>query len=76
MIALNKQRQEHNNLVTNQRAKPNESMRAPRASNLLNPITQIRINRVVIEDYYHMTTIYENMRWMKLTHILSVFIKA
>ena len=26
---------------------------------------------VVIEDYYHMTTIDENMNWMKITHLFS-----
>ena len=29
------------------------------------------MNKVVIEDFYNMTTIDENMNWMKLTHVLS-----
>jgi hypothetical protein len=29
------------------------------------------MNKVVIEDFYHMTTMDENMNWMKLTHSLS-----
>ena len=28
---------------------------------------------VVIEDYYHMTTMTENVNWMKLTHLLLIF---
>ena len=28
---------------------------------------------VVITDYYHMTTVDENVNWMKITHILSTF---
>ena len=50
-------------------------MRAPRASSLLKPRTQIqtltRRHMVVIEDYDHMKTIIENVTWMKLTHLLS-----
>ena len=29
---------------------------------------------MIIEDYYHMTTIDENMKWMKLTHLLQIFL--
>ena len=28
---------------------------------------------IVIEDYYHMTTIIENVNSMKLTHLLLIF---
>ena len=31
------------------------------------------MDRVVIEDYYHMTTIDENINWMKLIHLSSIF---
>lgn len=29
------------------------------------------MNKVVVEDYYHMTIVNENMNWMKSTHLLS-----
>ena len=29
------------------------------------------MNKVVIEDYDHVTIMYENLNWMKLTHLLS-----
>ncbi len=32
------------------------------------------MDKVVIEDYYHMTTMDENVNWMKLAHLLSIFI--
>ena len=32
-----------------------------------------RMDRVVIENYYYMTTIDENVYWMKLTHLLAIF---
>ena len=32
-----------------------------------------RMGMVVIMNYYHMTTMDENMNWMKLTHMLSTF---
>ena len=35
--------------------------------------TPRRMNEVVIEDYYHMTTIDENVNWMELAHLLSSF---
>ena len=31
------------------------------------------MNKVVIKDYNHMTTMDENMNWMKVTHVLSNF---
>ena len=35
--------------------------------------TLTRTDLVAIEDYDHMTIMDENMKWMKLTHLLSVF---
>jgi hypothetical protein len=32
--------------------------------------TLTRIDRVDIEDYYHMTLVDKNVNWMKLTHLL------
>ena len=32
-----------------------------------------RINKVVIEDYYYLTIMDENVNWMELTHLLSIF---
>ena len=32
-----------------------------------------KVDKVVIEDCYHMTTLNEVMNWMKLTHLLLVF---
>jgi hypothetical protein len=29
------------------------------------------MDKIVIEDFYHMTTINENMNWMKLTYVMS-----
>ena len=33
--------------------------------------TLTRMDRVIIEDYYHVTLVDENLNWMKLTHPLS-----
>ena len=33
--------------------------------------TLTRMDKVVIEHFYHMTTMDENMNWMELTHLLS-----
>ena len=33
--------------------------------------TPTRMDKVIIEDYYHMTTMDENMNWMKLTNQFS-----
>jgi len=48
---------------------------APRAFNLQKRRTQMqtltRMNMVQIEDYYHMTTLNENVNRMKLIHLLS-----
>ena len=32
-----------------------------------------RMDKVVLKDYYHMTTMDENVNWLKLTHLLSIF---
>jgi hypothetical protein len=32
-----------------------------------------RMNKVVIGHYYYMTIMDENVNWMKLTHLLSMF---
>ena len=50
-------------------------MRASKAS-WVKPILQMRsltiMDMVVIVDYYQVTTIDENMNWMKLTRLLSI----
>ena len=35
--------------------------------------TLTRMDKVVIEDYHHMTTIDVDVNWMKLTHLLLIF---
>ena len=35
--------------------------------------TPIRMDKVVIEDYYHLTTMDENMNWIELTNLLCQF---
>ena len=35
--------------------------------------TLTKMDMVVIEDYYHTTTMNKNVNWMKLTHLLSNF---
>ena len=32
------------------------------------------MDKVVVQDYYHVTTMDENVNWMKLAHLLSIFI--
>ena len=34
--------------------------------------TPTRMDKVVIKDYYHMTTVDENVNGMKLTNLLSI----
>ena len=64
-IASNKQRQEHINLATIQRAYHKGAH--DRFKNLLfvKPRTQMqtltRMDKVLVKDYYHMTTMDENM---------------
>ena len=52
-------------------------MRAPRTSSMEKPRAQMRTltrkHMVVIEDDDHIKTMDENMKWMKLTHLLSFF---
>ena len=46
-------------------------------SSLLKPKTHMQsipsMDMIVIEDYYHMTTMGENVNWMNLAHLLSMF---
>ena len=35
--------------------------------------TLTRMNKVVIEDYYHMTKMDENILWMKLIYLFLIF---
>ena len=34
--------------------------------------TPTRMDKVVIEDYYHMTVLNKNANWMELSHLLSI----
>ena len=73
-IASNKQRQEHNNLATMRRAKLKGARKHSKSLQIQKPWTQMqtltRMNKAVIKDYYHMTTMYENVNWMEVTHLL------
>ena len=35
--------------------------------------TLTKFDKVVIEDYYHMTTMVKNVNWIKQTHLLLIF---
>ena len=35
--------------------------------------TPKRMDKVVVEDYYHMTIMDENVNWMELAHLFSIF---
>ena len=35
--------------------------------------TPTKMDKVVIEDFYHMTIMDENFNWMELTHLLSIY---
>ena len=63
MIASNKQRQEHKNLATIQREKLKGAWALQ--EHVASPITQLqtltRMNKGVIEDYYQMTIMNENV---------------
>jgi hypothetical protein len=76
-IAPNKQILKHNNLATIQRKTNQGSLWCPRALNLWKPRTKLQtlttMDIVIIEDYYHMTTIDEYACWMKWTHLLWKF---
>ena len=39
-------------------------------------INKFLLHRQVIGDYYHMTTMDENVKWMKLAHLLSFFLST
>ena len=73
----NKQRQEHNSLALICGAKTQENPWALQEPHGYNPKSQMqtltRLDKVVIEDYYHMTIINENVYYMKLAHLLSNF---
>ena len=49
-------------------------LQEPLVCNILEPQmhTPTRMDKVVIRDYYHMTTMDEYVNWMELTHFLSV----
>ena len=63
MIISNKQRHEHNNLVTIQRTKLKETHERSKNFHSLELKTKMktltRMGNVVIEDYYHMTKMDE-----------------
>ena len=73
-IASNKQRQEHNNLATMRRAQLKGAHKHSKSLQIQKPWTQMqtltRMNKAVIEDYYHMITMDENVNWMEVTHLL------
>ena len=76
MIASNKQRQRHNYLAAIQRGKKlygahelSKSLYFVKSRTQMRTLT--RMDKVVKEDYYHMTLMDENTNWMKFTHILS-----
>ena len=73
-IASNKQRQKHNNLASIESANLKGAHERSKSLQFVKPRTQMhiltRMNKVVIEDFYHMTTMDEDVNWMKLTHLL------
>ena len=81
MVASNKQRQEHNNLATIQRLASKTqgspwALQEPLACLKTQMPTLTRMDKEVIEDYYQMTTLNENVNWMKQTHWLPNFHKT
>ena len=66
-IILNKQRQPHNNLATIRRANLKGAYEHSKKLQFVN-----YIDNVVIEDYYHVTTMNANVTWMKLTRLLAI----
>ena len=74
MAASHKQRQEHNNLATTQRATLKRARECSESPWMEKPITQMhpltRVDKVVIEDYYHMATMDENVSRIKQTHLI------
>ena len=78
-IASNKQKQEPTNLTLVCRAQLKEAHEhlkslVDKKKNKFKTRTQMqtltRMDRVVIKNYYHITTMDENVCWMKLTHLL------
>ena len=74
MITSNKQRQEHNNLATIRRQKFKGAYERSKSLQFIKHGTKMqtltRMDKVVINDYYHMTTLDEIMNLMTLTHLL------
>ena len=68
--------QEHNNLVTIQRAKLKGTHELSESLWFVKLKIQMQtptiMNKVFIEDYYHMTKIDENVNWIKPMHLLSI----
>ena len=75
MIASSKQRQEHNNLTTIQREKlkgvHEHSMSLQLQKTQNQNATLTRMDKVVIENYYHMTIMDENVNYMELANLSS-----
>ena len=75
-FAPSKQRPEHEYLATIRRAKLKGAYDVQEPSirkNLLykcKPL-QIKMEMILIKNYYHMTSMDENVNWMKQTHLLS-----
>ena len=74
-ISFNIQGQEHNNLTTILGEKLKGAHERSKSFQFVKPKIQMQtltlMNKVVIEDYCHMTIISEIANWMKLTHLLS-----
>ena len=75
IIVSSKQRQEHNNLATIQRANLKAAHERHKSLKFVKLRTQMqtltRMSKVVIEDYHHMTTMDEIVNWMKPIYLLS-----
>ena len=72
MIASNIQRQKYSNLGTIWGAKVKGAYEHSKSLQFAKHLdtkmqTLTRMDKVVIEDYYHMTVGDENVNWMKLT---------
>ena len=81
MIASNKQKQEHNNFATFQRPKLKGVHECSQSLDFVNFTKNANANpHKNGQDshwgllLYHMTTMNENMNYMKLTHLLSTFL--
>ena len=76
MIASNKQRQEHNNLGTIWRAKlkgADEALQEPLPCPRTQTQTLTRMDKEVIEDFYHMTTMDECVLGETNTSVVKSF---